>query len=143
MRRASPFLLLVGLIACQRAKDGAKDALNASGEIAGKAASEVLEGVTTGVEETWDVDVRLDSTLAQRGVSLGRTTVTGSNTLSVYLIADRDFNDTLAAFATGKDGVETGRARTPVALKAGMADYIDLVFQERTDLKRKSTIVIR
>ena len=36
-----------------------------------------------------------------------------------------------------------GRARLPVQLKAGSADYHTLVFQSRTDLERKSRVEIQ
>lgn len=136
------FLILFAC-SCDRAKQGAKDALNTGGQIAGTAASEVLEGVATGVENTWDVSVELDPALTARGISMGRTTVTSDNQLSVYLIATTAITDTLTAIAIEKDGVESGRAQVVVALEAGSANYFDIQFQERTDLKRKSTVMIR
>ena len=63
------------LCACDRAKQGARNALNSGGELAGQAATEVIEGVTTGVEQTWKVDVRLSPVLLQQGVALGKTVV--------------------------------------------------------------------
>src|SRR5262245_59559437 len=134
MKKVLPLFLVLALVACQRAKEGAKDALNASGEIAGKAASEVLEGVATGVEETWDVQVELDPSLKERGVSLGRTTVISDNELSVYLIASTPITDTLMAVATEKDGLEMGRAPVIVALEAGMAGYFDVPLMEMPEL---------
>lgn len=130
-------------VSCDRAREGAKEALNSGGEIAGKAASEVLEGVATGVEETWDVTVELDPALKEGGLSLGRTTVLTDNSMSVYLIAEHAINDTLQAIAVDKDGLEAGRATVIVVLEPGMANYFDLGFQQRTDLKRKSTVTIR
>ena len=122
---------------------GAKDALNTGGQIAGTAAGEVLEGVATGVEKTWDVTVELDPTLTARGISMGRTSVTSDNQISVYLIAEKAITDTLTAVALEKDGVESGRAQVVVALEAGSSNYFDIQFQERTDLKRKSTVRIK
>ena len=48
MRRWTGLLLAILLFsACDRATDGAKEALNKGGELAGKAAGEVIEGVAS------------------------------------------------------------------------------------------------
>ena len=62
-------LLVIGMTACHWAGEKTKDALNKGGEFAGSAATEVIEGVTTGVEETWSVDVRLSDALAAKGIA--------------------------------------------------------------------------
>ncbi len=139
------FLLLVG---CSRVADGTKDALNKGGEFAGKAASEVLEGVTTGVEVTLAVDVSLSEELGARGLNLGSRDVEQdsegrTNKLVVYLVANKAFSDTLSALAFDKDGKEMGRAQLPIQLTAGSADHYVFQFQARTDLARKSKVMIR
>ncbi|MFN6176804.1 MAG: hypothetical protein ACK46G_04625 [Flavobacteriales bacterium] len=141
----SALLLLAG---CGRVTDGTKDALNKGGELAGKAASEVLEGVTTGVEKTLAVEVSVSEGLGARGITLGSRDVAQdaegrTNALVVYLVAERDFNDTLSAMAYDKEGKEMGRAMLPVQLAAGSADHYVFQFQARTDLTRKSKVVIQ
>jgi hypothetical protein len=146
--RVHVVLLIAVLCSCQRAKEGAKEALNTGGEIAGKAASEVLEGVKTGVEDTWSVNVRLSPELLSKGVSLGKVTVesdsTGNdNLLVVYLTNERALRDTLSVLAFDKDSLEMGRAAVVVDAAAGAGAYYEVRFPARTDLERKSTVFIR
>jgi hypothetical protein len=97
--------------ACDWAGRKGKEALNKGGELAGTAATEVIEGVTTGVERTWKVDVQLSAELVQRGLILGRTQVladesTGQdNRLLIYLSTGTGLADTLSAVAFDKDGL--------------------------------------
>lgn len=146
MSRVLGMLLL--LCSCGRVVDGTKDALNKGGELAGSAATEVIEGVTTGVEKTWAVEVDLSEDLRARGLGVGRfmveTDSSGTaNRLVLYLSADRSFSDTIQATARDADGVEMGRASLLLALPAGAADYHVLRFQSRTDLERKSRVELR
>lgn len=141
-------LLAVGMSACHWAGEKTKDALNKGGEFAGSAATEVIEGVTTGVEETWSVDVRLSDALMKKGLAIGRTEVENdsagrANRLVIYLSTTSTFNDTLTATAFDQGGVEMGRTQLPLQLKAGSADYHAFVFQSRTDLERKSRVEIK
>lgn len=137
----------LGLGACNRARQGAKEALNTGGEIAGKAAGEVLEGVTTGVQETWSVNVQLSDTRKAQGLGLGRTSVESGtngndNVLVVYLTNDAAINDTLRVIAYDKDSLEMGRATVPVKAGAKAGAFYDVHFPDRTDLERKCRVVI-
>lgn len=144
----SGLILLMALSACNWAGEKTKHALNKGGELAGTAATEVIEGVTTGVEQTWSVDVRLSDELKAKGLVVGRTQLeSGSdgrdNQLIVYLSTTRTISDTLTATAFDQDGMEMGRARMPIHLLAGSADYHTFSFQSRTDLERKSRVEIK
>jgi hypothetical protein len=139
---------LVLLSGCQRAKRGAKDALNAGGELAGTAATEVIEGVATGVEETWKVDVRLSAGLLQQGLALGKTSVESdasgrANTLVLYITTTDAVHDTLHVFAVDKDSLEMGRALLPIDAAPGSGNFYEVHFPDRTDLERKSVVRIR
>jgi hypothetical protein len=141
-------LLIAVLCSCQRAKEGAKEALNTGGELAGKAAGEVLEGVKTGVEETWSVNVRLSPELISNGVSLGKVTVDtdgqgSDNLLVVYLTNERPLRDTLHVLAFDKDSLEMGRTTLVMDAEAGTGAFYEVQFPARTDLERKSTVFIR
>lgn len=148
MKYRLPFgFLLIATFGCGRVVDGTKDALNKGGELAGSAATEVIEGVTTGVEKTWGLDVLLTEELKARGLAVGKTQVeTDSagmdNLLIVYLSSDRAFKDTVQAVAVDEDGREMGRSTLVLDLPAGSADYHMLKFQSRTDLERKSRVEI-
>lgn len=135
-------------MSCGRVVEGTKDALNKGGELAGSAATEVIEGVTTGVEDTWSVDVSLSQELAKQGLAIGKTQVEPDsagmdNRLIVYISSTHAYQGTLNAVALDEEGREMGRASLAADLPAGSADYYTLQFQARTDLERKSRVEIR
>lgn len=140
--------IIIVALGCGRVVDGTKDALNKGGELAGSAATEVIEGVTSGVENTWSLDVQLSDDLRSRGLAIGKTQVEADsagmdNMLILYLSAERAFADTLQAIAVDEDGREMGRSALVLDLSAGSANYHTLKFQSRTDLERKSRVEIR
>lgn len=151
MEQRTTILLLCAILllgGCDWAGKKTKQALNKGGELAGSAATEVIEGVTTGVERTWKVDVRLSSDLQDRGLILGKTQVMGDeqgrdNRLVVYLSTEQGLSDTLSAIAFDKDGLEMGRTQLVLEAAANTGDHYELQFQERTDLERKSRVEIR
>ncbi len=133
---------------CNWAEDRTKRVLNKGGELAGSAATEVIEGVTTGVERSWDVRVELSPELAGRGLAVGKTTLEADSTgrynrIVVYLSAAQEFTDTLTAIAMDQNALEMGRTRVPVSRGADSGDHILIQFQQYTDLERKSRVVLR
>lgn len=141
------FACMLLVTACNWAGEKANKALNKGGELVGSAATEVVEGVTTGVERTWRVDVRLSNPLGAQGLTLGKTMVESdssgrNNLLIIYLSARNNIQDTLTAVALDQDGLEMGRTHVPVTLSAGQGDFFPLRFQDYTDLERKSRVEI-
>jgi hypothetical protein len=133
---------------CGRVAEGTKQVLNKSGEIAGAAATEVVEGVASGVEKTWAVDVVLSGPLQARGLSLGRSVVQPDNEgrrnrVMVYLGADAAFRDTVVAFAFDQEGRELGRAPLLVDAPAHSGNYYEVRFASLTDLERKCRVELR
>jgi len=148
MRKSAVLLASVALIACGRVADGTKSALNKGGEFAGAAATEVVEGMATGVEKTWSIDVALSDELKAKGISLGKTMVEEDsmgtdNVLVLYVISANDYSGPVTAVAIDQQGREYGRASADLKLAANGADYFTLRFQSRTDLERKSRIELR
>ena len=148
MRNAAYLLPLLLATACGRVAEGTKDALNKGGEIAGTAATEVIEGVTTGVENTWNLEVRLSEELKAKGLVLGKVQVEEDsagfdNQLIIYLSSERSINDTLYAVAFAEVGREMGRASLVLSLAAHGADFHTVRFQARTDLERKGRVELR
>lgn len=140
---------LIGVLSvgCGRVAEGTKEILNKGGEVAGTAATEVVEGVASGMEKTWNIDVQLSSELRQRGLSLGKTMVEADsagrdNILVLYVIAAQGFNGPITAVAIDKEGREYGRATGELQLQAQGADYFVLHFQSRTDLERKTRVEV-
>jgi len=146
--RSLTFLLFFVLSACNWAGEKTRNVLNKGGELAGSAATEVIEGVATGVEDTWSVDVRLSEDLKTQGVMLGKTSFENdsagrTNTLIVYLSSDRAIADTLTAVAFDQAGAEMGRTTVPLVIDAGNGDFHLLHFQTYTDLERKGRVELR
>ena len=136
------------LAGCGRVAEGTKSVLNKGGELAGTAATEVAEGVATGMEKTWSIDVRLSPELQHRGLSLGKTMVEAdsvgtANVLVLYVIAAQGFSGPVTAVAIDKEGREYGRASTELQLTTNGANYFTLRFQSRTDLERKTRIELQ
>lgn len=149
MKRTIILLSAAGtLSACNWAGEKTKNALNKGGELAGSAATEVIEGVTTGVENSWRVDVQLSEALKGRGLKLGKTMLESDtngrdNRLIVYFSSDTAFTDTLTAVAFDQDGSEMGRTQAVLALPVNGGDFTILQFQAFTDLERKSRVEVR
>lgn len=141
-------VFVLSVFSCGRVADGTRTALNKGGEMAGSAATEVIEGVATGVEKSWALNVQASEALRTRGLGIGKTSVeTGAagndNRLIVYLTSETAFTDTIDAVAFDQDGIEMGRARAFVQLSPNGADYFELTFQDRTDLERKCRVDLR
>lgn len=135
------------LLSCDRAKQGAKDALNEGGRVAGTAAGEVLEGVATGVEDTWSIQVELSEELKQQGLGLGKVQVESGangndNLLVLYFTTTNATKDTLQVKAFDNSGAEMGRAIVVLDAPAGSGDFYEVRFPDRTDLERKSRVTV-
>lgn len=136
------------LAACDKVHDKAKDTLNKTGERVGEAATEVAEGISEGVQRTIEAKVELSEELKAKGLSTGKfyveeDSISGNdNKLVVYLIADKPLKQDLTFKAINKKGIETGRKKVAVDMKAGDAIYTDVIFDARTDIEVRSTIKI-
>jgi hypothetical protein len=140
-------VLLMLFISCTKVKDKAKDTLNEGGEIVGKAVTEVAEGITEGVDRTLDCTLKLSPDLKARGLHHGKFSVESdsggsNNKLSVYLITDSAFSDTLFLKVYDKTGAEMGRMKQHVWGNAGDAKFHDFVFDKRTHIEVRSRIEI-
>jgi len=130
---------------CNWAKEKTKQTVNKTGEVIGKAGSEFADGVSKGVEKTFENDVKISEQLTKQGLQTGKilinsTDSTTDNILTAYLI----FNDNIAREVTVKvfspAGKEYGRARQMVKGQKGEARYVDFVFDKRTNIDGKGTI---
>ena len=141
------FLASIFLISCDWAKDKAKKGVNKTGEAVAEAGSEFADGVRKGVNESFSNIVSLDSSLKEKGLTLGRTTVKGTdsssdNILTIYIIFEKDFKGKLTARAMDDKGLEFGRASITITSAAGEAGYHDFIFDKRTNIDRDDKIVI-
>jgi hypothetical protein len=137
-------VLLLLLSAC---RCSVKEKVNKVGEKAGEIAGEAVQGVTSGVENAFRVDINLSEALQKQGISLGKVLLSHDkdavdNVMSVYMIFDRDFTgEVMIKVADGKN-LEMGRAKMQLSAKAGEAKYFDFHFDHRTNIDRDSKIVM-
>lgn len=102
--------------ACDRVKEKTKAAINKGGETVGKGSSEFFSGVSEGIDQTFQCKVEVDKQLADQGISHGKFKIESSkdasnNQLTIYIIFDRDFNNSVTAKVFDKNGQEHGYYR--------------------------------
>ena len=143
-----PLLLLSGLFlfqSCDWASDKAKKTVNKTGEVVGKAGSEFAEGVSRGIEKSFENNITLSDKLKMEGVSKGKIQVLSSDSakdhiLSAYLIFGQDFQRTITVKLYTEDGTEYGRQSISIVAAKGDARYFDIVFDKRTQIDNRGKI---
>jgi len=144
MKTFTHFLLaacIVSLCGCSRCSPRKK--LNEGGEIVGNTIGEFTEGVASGVDKSFQINLNLSDELKARGLETGKvkTGATG-NVLVAYFIYNSDFSDTVTVKAFDSKNVEIGRQKVGIAGKKGDAGYVDIIFDARTSLAHDSRIVV-
>jgi hypothetical protein len=92
-------LLSTGLLtSCNWFKQKAKDTVNKSGEIVAKTGSEFVDGVSKGVEKTFQNTVIFSDKLQKDGLKAGKIIINSSDTsvdniLTAYLIFENDIDE--------------------------------------------------
>jgi hypothetical protein len=139
---------LMVLASCNNVKEKTKETLNEGGEIVGKTATEIVEGIKEGVDKTLECDIQLSQELKDKGIKTGKYTIENdslggkNNILVLYLIFEKDFNKAITVKAMDKNGLETGRSKISITAKAGNAGYFDFKFDKRTYIEVKSKIEV-
>ncbi len=146
-------LLILGfailtLAACNRIKDTAKNTINKTGEVVGEGATQLADGLKNGATNTFHCDLKIAQSLNNTGISAGKFDIhsgdstSSENTVSVYLIFEKDFDKQIVAKVTDKNNLEYGRASLEIKAKKGDAKFFDFKFDKRTNIETKSTITI-
>lgn len=130
IRNIKALWLLLPLAACSIEKTGEK-----TGEVVG----EFIKGASSGVQNSFKVEVEVDSALQKKGLALGKIIIANDtlgvdNLVSVYCIFNNDFSDTLMLKAYDNQNLETGRSRLVVQARKDDARFYDFVFDRRTNL---------
>ncbi len=115
----------------------AKDAMNKTGQLVGKGASEFVNGVGQGIDKTFECKIDLSDNLKQQGLKSGKFAVSDS-ILTVYFMFDKDFNQTIKVKVLDKNGLEYGRTNLLLQGKKDSAQYVDFKFDGRTKIESKS-----
>lgn len=128
-------------------EEAANKAATKAGEIVGGSARSFGDGVGEGIDKSGSMALQLSEELANAGVKLGAHTISSTdegndNKLSIYFIFEKDFQKTVVIKVLNKQQVEVGRIKQEVKGKKDEATYIDFVFDPRTNIDPKYTILV-
>ena len=131
------------LASCSFFVDQAKDTVKKVSEISEEAANQAA----TKADKSGTMALQLSEELAKAGVKLGAHTISSTdegndNKLSIYFIFEKDFQKTVVIKVLNKQQVEVGRIKQEVKGKKDEATYIDFVFDPRTNIDPKYTILV-
>lgn len=139
-------LLLAGInSSCNWAKEKTKQTVHKTGEIVAETGSEFVDGVSKGIQKSFDHEIQLPDNMKQQGLELGKVVISSEdqatdNVLSVYFIFNANFNKQITIRAITEQGQEFGRATQLVTGNQGEAKYIDFIFDKRTNIDGKATL---
>ena len=139
-------ILTLTICSCNWAKQKTKETVNKTGEVAGKAGSEFVDGVSKGVEKSFQNEVVLSAQLKEQGIETGKISIhstdsTSDNVLTPYLIFKKDFDQDIKVKVFNEFGQEYGRQTQSIQGKAGEAKYFDFVFDKRTNIDGKGKLL--
>lgn len=129
------------LFGCHRAKQTVKDAINETGVVAGKGASEFASGVYTGVDETFKCSIETSKALTDKGFNTGKFKLSHDTLLVVYCTFDSDFNNKVMVKVFDSKGQEYGRTTTIIKAGKAEAGYYNFSFKQPTRLESQSKFV--
>jgi hypothetical protein len=140
------YVLLFSFFLASCSSCSVKDTINQAGDAAGQAAGEFIEGASKGVEKAFDVQLSASKDLTDRGIQLGKCSVRNDsngtdNLLTIYVIFNEDFNDTLTVRAFDGE-LEMGRAHAAVSGKRKDAAFVDFYFDKRTNIDSKNRLTL-
>lgn len=140
-------LAFFSLTACHQIKQKAGAAVNSAGETVGKAGSEFVNGVSDGIDHTLSCTIELSKPLEASGLSYGKFKIISNpsdvdNTLRIYLIFNQAINRSVSIKVFDNKGAEYGRLNATLSGQAGTAQYVDFVFDPKTEIESQSHFVI-
>ena len=107
-----------------------------------------INSILKGVDKTLECEIVLSEKLQNRGIKTGTFSVDNddlggkNNKLTLYIIFEKDFDETIFAKAYDKKGLETGRTKIKVSGKASEAAYFDFTFDKRTYIGVRNKITL-
>lgn len=139
------FAVIVIACSCNWAKKKTKETVNKTGEVVAKASSEFVDGVSKGIERSFQNEVVVSDQLKDLGIKPGKIIIHGTdsttdNILSVYLIFEKDFDRSLTIKVMNPAGQEYGRKTEHIKGKKDEAGYFDFVFDRRTNIDGKGKL---
>ncbi|MBY0427105.1 MAG: hypothetical protein K2Q22_15830 [Cytophagales bacterium] len=143
------YLLLLfplALSSCDWAKQKTKETVNKTGEVVAKTGSEFVDGVSKGIEKTFQNEVVFSEPLKKHGLSSGKIIIHGTdsssnNILTTYLIFNGNVDQDITIKVFSDEGQEYGRVKQHIAGVQGEAKYVDFVFDKRTNIDGKGKLI--
>lgn len=147
MKKIILFSFLILIFACNRVKEGTKNAIDKSAETAGKIGTDIVDKVGEGVKKSLQSTIVLSEKLKQDGLLATKINFisekeANDNGISIYLIFDKNFSNKISITVFDEKGNEYGRTTTTVKGTKGYANYYDIYFDKRVNLENKSKFVI-
>ena len=139
-------IIILTSVSCNWAKQKTKETVNKTGEVVAKTGSEFVDGVSKGVENTFQNQVVLSDQLKDQGVQTGKITIHGTdsttdNILTTYFIFDNNFDQNITVKVISQAGQEYGRTTQNLKGQKGEAKHIDFVFDKRTNIDSKGKLL--
>ncbi len=128
-------MLAMGLC-CLLAGCGDRPSARDLGQSLGENVTDFAQGVGTGVDHQLLIKVELTPTAEETGLThtVGKQgTNLSEKGISIYFVSKDSVDGILVAKALNSDGIEIGRAKTPVSFEADDAKYVRFDFPAETD----------
>ncbi len=126
-------------------EEGNEKLANASEKV-GKSTANAVKGIKKGIEKVAQINIEVSESLKNRGVSTGKVKLDSKggrhNLLNIYMIFDKNINRNISLKVYDSDGVELGRAKTLVKGIEGEAQFVDFIFDKRTNIDRDNKVVM-
>lgn len=140
-------ILTVSLFSCDWAKRKTKETVNKSGEIVAKTGSEFVDGISKGIEKTFQNEIEISPTLTTDGLETGKIIISSTagatdNVLLIYFIFNQDFERKITVKVFDENGREYGRKSEIIMEKADEAKYVDFTFDRRTNINGKGKLTL-
>ena len=147
MKKIILALIFINVTSCNWFKEKTKQTINKSGEIVSKTGSEFIDGVSKGVDKTFESKVEFSKELEKLELNAGKISVNNSengtnNIVSVYLIFGKNVEKNITMKVFDENQQEYGRTKQIVKGNAGDAKYFDFEFDKRTNVVGKGTITL-
>jgi len=139
-------ILTLTLVSCNWAKQKTKETVNKTGEVVTKTGSEFVDGVSKGIEKTFQNDIEFSDQLKKQGLHSGKIIINSTdsstdNILPTYLIFDNHLDQNITIKVISDTGQEYGRVTQHITGQKGEAKYIDFIFDKRTNIDGKGKLL--
>jgi hypothetical protein len=139
------FSLAIITASCNWAKQKTKETVHKTGEVVAKAGSEFADGISKGVEKTFENEVKISEPLTSQGLQSGKIVInstdsTSDNVITAYLIFNNNIEQEITVKVFTPAGQEYGRVKQKIKGKKGEANYVDFIFDKRTNIDGKGII---